>query len=178
MKFRFHFGVRRCLLALLASTLCAGMPALAAEPAAEHAVRAALVFNFIRFTEWPGNAFPEGKLVLCLASSDPEQRQALQTLAARRVRDVQIVVEPYRDGLHCDLLYVDARSRWNGLPTQTRGNHALTIGGYAGFLDDGGMIEIELLPKGPRFDINLREVRRIGLRIHPQLLRLARRIED
>jgi hypothetical protein len=54
----------------------------------------------------------------------------------------------------------------------------LTISGYAGFVADGGMIEIVLQQGGTRFDINLGEAKRAGLRLYPQLLKLARRIVE
>ncbi len=75
------------------------------------------------------------------------------------------------------MIYVDSHQRWNGIekPALT---HALTIGGYTGFVNDGGMIEIVLQSGGSRFDINLGEAKRAGLRFYPQMLKLARRLVE
>lgn len=169
---------RNCLLVMILSSLCGGAASFAAEQAAEHAVRAALLVNFMKFSEWPAGAFPDEKLRVCVASGDVDQKLALQSIEGRQVRRVRIEVLAYQAGADCDLLYVDSRQRWKAIHEQLRGRHVLTVGGYDGFLEDAGMIEIALLPAGPRFDVSLTESRRAGVRFNPQFLRLARRVVD
>lgn len=153
-------------------------PAGAAEMASEQSVRAALVFNFIKFTEWPAAAVGGSPLQLCVATNDPAQIAALEALDERRVRGKSLVTLRFRRTAHCDVIYVDSRQRWNEIVEQNNTGHVLTIGGYTGFVADGGMIEIALPEGSIRFDINLPEAKRVGLRIYPQLLRLARRVVE
>ena len=164
------------LFALLASMTTGYSPVFAAETASEQSVRAALVFNFIKFTEWPTSAAGESKLRICIAASDPVQIAALEALNERPVRGKPLVAVRFRRHADCDVIYVDSRQRWNEISEQFPRGHALTIGGYAGFAVNGGMIEISLQEGSARFDINLPEAKRAGLRFYPQLLRLARRI--
>lgn len=174
---------RLLLLLALAASAAAGFaagvaPAAAAAGASEQAVRAALVFNFIKFTQWPAAAGGDTPLRLCIASGDPAQVAALEALGERRVRNLPLAPVRLTRPANCDVIYVDSSQRWNEVVGKLGGGHALTIGGYAGFAADGGMIEISLQDGSARFDINLLEAKRAGLRFYPQLLRLARRVME
>lgn len=169
---------RKWLPAMLASLLL-GCPAVfATETARESAVRAALLFNFIKFTEWPAKTTDEPHLQVCIASGDPELIVALESLNAREVRGKAVLTVSYGQEKDCDVIYVDSRQRWQYMAEQVRTTHALTVSGYAGFVADGGMIEITLQQGGSRFDINLGEAKQAGLRFYPQFLKLARRIVE
>lgn len=175
MSIEFTLRIRRCLLVMLTSSTVGAVPCLATEVAMEQAVRTALLFNFLKFTEWPVAASPQ--LQVCIATGDPELMTAMEALNQRTVRGKPLTMTRYRQQAGCDVLYVDSRQRWVGM-AESPAPHALTIGGYAGFVADGGMIEIALQEGGVRFDIGLREARRAGLRFYPQLLQLARRIVE
>ena len=166
------------LFALLAPAARGLAPAVAAETASEQALRAALVFNFIKFTEWPAAAAGDPQLRVCVATSDPAQIAALEALDERRVRGIPLAAVRFHRQADCGVIYVDSSQRWNEIAEKRAAGRALTIGGYPGFVADGGMIEISLQEGGARFDINLLEARRAGLRIYPQLLRLARRVVE
>jgi hypothetical protein len=159
--------------------------ALAAPAASVHAIetasaevlRAALVFNFIKFTEWPAAA-EAPRLRVCIATDDPAQIAALEALDERPIRGTTLVAERYRRQADCSVIYVETRLRWKEIVESNTIGRTLTIGTYAGFVADGGMVEISLQEGSPRFDINLRQAKQTGLRFYPQLLRLARRIVD
>lgn len=151
-------------------------PVLAVETASEQAVRAAMVFNFIKFTDWPDSAL--GLRSVCVATSDPQLMAAMEALGERQVRSKPVAVVRYQQQADCDVLYVDSRQRWRGGAEQRPPPRALTIGGYAGFVADGGMIEVALQDGNVRFDLNVSEAKKAGLRFYPQLLRLARRIVE
>lgn len=147
----------------------------AQSPATEQVVRAAMVFNFLKFAEWPTAA---ASLRLCVASGDRKQVEALEGLTGKQVggRAVSVVRFAMCE-TDCRVLYVDARQRWDEvLASRRRPSQALTIGAYPGFALDGGMIEIVRQQGHVRFDVNLGEVRRAGLRLDSQLLRLARQV--
>lgn len=169
---------KRLLLVLAAFAATAFAPAGAATGASEQAVRAALVFNFMKFTQWPGATVGEPQLRLCIASGDPAQIAALESLGERRVRNMPLAAVRLTNPANCDVIYVDSNQRWNDIAARLGGGRALTIGSYAGFAADGGMIEISLQDGAARFDINLLEAKRAGLRFYPQLLRLARRVME
>lgn len=166
----------RRLVLLLALMAPGGAAVLAAEPASEQAVRAALVFNFIKFTEWPPATNGDNPLRICAATGDPVQVAALEALGERQVRGLPLVISRFRQQINCDVIYVDSSQRWSEVPDKRILGRALTIGGYPGFAAEGGIIEVSMPEGQVRFDINLAEAKRAGLRFYPQLLRLARRI--
>lgn len=168
--------IRTCfwLFALLAPAA----PVLALETASEQAVRAALLFNFIKFTEWPAAAVGDPQLRVCIATSDPAQIAAIEALDERRVRGKPLAAVRFSRQDDCGVIYVDSRQRWIEIAARHTTGSALTIGGYSGFVADGGMIEISLQDGRARFDINLPEAKHAGLRLYPQLLRLARRVVE
>lgn len=182
MKLNLHKRWRNWLQALLASAVLGCAAVVAAEPTAlaapEPAVRAALVFNFLKFTEWPVKASDDTHLRVCIASGDPELIAAMESLNARQIQGRAILTVSFKQQTNCAVIYVDSRQRWNSITEKQGQPHSLTIAGYAGFVADGGMIEIVLQEGGSRFDINLGEAKRAGLRFYPQFLKLARHIVE
>lgn len=164
------------LIALLTPAAPGSAPVLATETTSPQAVRAALVYNFIKFTDWPVAAADTGRLRLCAATGDPAQMAAIEALGNRLVRSMPLAPVRFVQQLDCKVIYVDSPRLWREVVERQASGQALTIGSYPGFVRDGGMIEISLLEGQVRFDINLLETRRAGLHLQPQLLRLARRV--
>ncbi|MCX7900150.1 MAG: YfiR family protein, partial [Methylocystis sp.] len=170
---RAKWGWRRLGVWLWAALAAAS--AWAAETAPESAVRAAMLFNFLKFTDWP-TLRETGRLEICTASNDPEQSAAIEALAGRQVRGRTLVVQRFAPHAECDVIFVDSRRSWSVVVERGGMGRALTVGSFTGFVAEGGIIEIVLQEDRTRFDINLSEARRIGVRFSPQLLQLARRV--
>lgn len=153
-----------------------GIAVSAPEIAPEPSVRAALVFNLLKFTE---GFQAEGRVLrLCVAGGDPAQMAAFQKLEGRSLREYFLSVKRLTRNADCDVIYVPSRQHWKEV-VQYRGfPNILTIGGYWGAIADGGAIEILFEGGNARFEISLSEARRAGVRFHPQLLRLARQVYE
>lgn len=161
---------------MLLTWAVATAPALAVETASEQAVRAAMVFNFIKFTDWSDST--RGVRLVCVATADPELMAAMEALGERQVRNKPVAVVRYAQQPDCSVIYIEGRQRWRAFADARRPADALTIGDYSGFLADGGMVEVSLRDGNVRFDLNVAEAKKAGLRFYPQLLRLARRIVE
>lgn len=173
-------GLRRLAYVLAIVLFWPGRMPTAEELPSEQSVRAAMVFNFLKFIELPPDSPARtGNLRVCVAVRDARQADALATLAGRKAggRELSVVDFAGQSG-DCQVLYVDSRSRWNALADHPALRQALTISAYPGFARDGGMIEITPHNEGLRFEINLAEGRRAGFRFSPQLLRLAHRVHE
>jgi len=167
-------------LFLLAVLICHFQVATAQDMPSEQSVRAAMVFNFLKFTEFPPEttASPVG-IRLCFTVRDTRQAEALLALAGRKVGGQKLIVVDYSaQGGDCQVLYADTRRRWNTASEHSALRRALTISNYSGFVRDGGMIEIDVERDGIQFDINLAEARRAGFDFSPQMLRLARQVYE
>jgi hypothetical protein len=167
------------LIALIA-LICPLPTAIALEMPTEESVRAAMVFNFLKFTTLPAEGYTKSTLIrICVAVRDTRQAEALAALSGRKVGGRELIVTDITaQSGDCNVLYVDTRERWNTVAVNHALRQTLTISDYPGFVRDGGMIEMVVRNDGVRFDINLAAGRRAGIHFFPEMLRLARQIHD
>ena len=169
-------------IALIMLGVCLSVlrPAAADELPGEQSMRSAMLFNFLKFTEFPGQGVEKsGVIQVCIGVRDNRQAEALAALSGRKVagRELRIIDFALRNG-DCQVLYVDSRQRWNALAPHPALRGALTVSPYAGFAEEDGMIEIVRQDDGIRFDINLAQAQRAGFHFSPQMLRLARNVHE
>jgi hypothetical protein len=168
--------------AAVLSVAACPQPTTAADAVPAATLRAAFLFNFARFTEWPGDG-PAGPLTLCVVG-DPAVADALDHLAGDRQiggRDVSIarLVSP-RAVKTCQLLYLaspDAVAQARMLDEVAR-LPILTIGEGEQFVHIGGVVGLFLDSGRMRFAINTDAVLRAGLKLSSRLLGLAKVLRD
>jgi YfiR/HmsC-like len=160
------------------------VPAPAAGQATEADVKAAFLYNFTKYIDWPPEAFqsPEDPFRLCVVSN-PEFTQGVRNLIAgetARGRPLELTVPGAADLPHCHILFVGLResSRAAALVAATSGRPVLTVGESAGFLEHGGTVLFEVENHRVRFDINLSAASRAGLVVSSKLVRVARTIYE
>jgi hypothetical protein len=146
----------------------------------EDELKAAYVFNFAKFVEWPASA--EGRpLTFCVVnagglSSALANAVSEKHIGARSLGVRALSASDSRDS--CDLLFVSSSLVGKGGLTGHRADlPVLTISDAEGFASHGGMIEIFAEGNRIRFNINAENARRAGLRISSNLLRLATKVE-
>ena len=175
--------LRRPLLAsflVLATVLAAPGAAGAQTAATEYAVKAAFLYNFTKFVEWPDSAFPEGTLRLCVLGEDPFGK-ALQTVAGEEVAGHKLIVlstGKLSDPAGCQVLFISRseRERMPRILADLRDLPVLTVSDTGGFIDQGGIINFTLEEGKVRFEINQESAERAGIKISSKLLRLATRV--
>jgi hypothetical protein len=174
--------------ALVAATLGAfAFPAAAGEAlqaSGEAAVKAAFLYNFTRFVEWPERALAGSASFDVCTLADGEFRQALrETLANEQVRGRPMrVVElaPGDDPSRCHIVYFGPRhGELSGrqLPA-LRQIPVLTVGEGPVFVKQGGMIGFLLENNRVRFDVSKRAADAAGLVVSSKLLRVAREVHE
>lgn len=177
------------MVVLRTAVLLAALLALPASAGAqqgtyqEHDVKAAFLYNFTKFVEWPPEAFrsPESPMAICVFGEDPfgESLDAVvrgetlngRRLVVRRTRDLQEL----RD---CQTLFVPGaeRERFAEVFSALRDASVLTVGEVDGFLPQGGVIRFVVDQGRVRFEINLDAAERSRLKLSSKLLRLARAV--
>lgn len=147
-------------------------------PPTEYQVKAAFLYNFGRFVEWPQSAAPASAFTICVLGKDPFgkaldkliQGKSLQgrKLAARRLERVE-------DAGDCRILFISPSedARLTQILAGLRGRSVLTVGEAKRFAERGGMINFRLEAGRVRFEINPEAAAQAGLTISSQLLRLA-----
>ncbi len=150
-----------------------------AQAAQEYQVKAAFIFNFAKFVEWPPDALADKQapVVLCILGKDPfsDAFEPLKkrTVEGRRftVRQISSVQEVER----CQMLYISTseKDRLPQILKTVRNRHILTISDMKGFSKEGGMITLVRDQEKVTMEINLDIARQADLKISSQLLKLA-----
>ena len=175
-----HWLTGACALALLL-----GCPLASADDTlTEVQVKAAYVFNFVKFVEWPAGAFatPQAPLVLCVASGDG-LRGAFAGIDGKQAqgRPMQVRRGVKADELKaCHVLFVP-ESEERAAPEHLRRVGALpvlTVGEHDGFAASGGVIGFVIRDDRVQFEINPDAANRADLKVSSRLLQLATIVRD
>ena len=178
---RFFASTRALLLGLG----CVLLSGVAQAQVTEARLKAAFVFNFIKFVEWPASALAAtpGNLNLCLLGPRDASFDALHELNGKALKNRSLSVRAVTRGeslKSCQVL-VMAESEADQFQTvlkQLGGEPVLTVNGAARFLDAGGMIALGMEDGKVRFDVNLPMAKRTDLVLSSNLLRLARHVRQ
>jgi hypothetical protein len=158
--------------------VCATVTLAAQSPVDPLRVKAAFFYRFAEFVDWPQPAASRPSIELCVLEPNPFDGDLTRIVDGQRLRGRPFAVRELRRGQPvdgCDELFFPASSRRYARPLlRALGERpVLTVGDYDGFLDDGGLIALRIAEGRVRFDIDRQRAERAGLRLDPQLLRLA-----
>jgi hypothetical protein len=156
-----------------------GQPAPASS--LEYRVKAAFLYNFAKFIEWPPEAFagPQGPYNICVLGRDPfaqdldaavgDNLVAGRPLVVRRLPDLQGA-----SGCHILFIASSERDRLRAIFEAVGSAPTLTVGEDADFTRLGGCLRFFLEENRVRFEINLAATDRARLKLSAKLLSLAR----
>jgi hypothetical protein len=164
-------------LALIVAFL--GAVSVPGQPSREYDVKAAFLYNFITFTDWPASAFggPDSPYVIGVLGNDPFGMVLDQIVNGEKIKSRPLVVRRFRtlaDIHHCHILFICASEEYR-LPEilrWLRGQPVLTVADMPGFAEAGGDIGFI---SGPRvkFVMNPAAIQSGNLIVSSKLLRLA-----
>jgi len=169
---------------LAAGDVCgAEMPA-ALPPSLEYKVKAAYLFNFAKYVEWPARAFPgeDAPIVIGILGQVPFDSVMEETIAGRQIGKRRVVVrrskraEDLRDA-HVLFIGVSERERLTRILTVLKGRSVLTVSEMPRFCLNGGMVAFVLEREVVRFDVNLDNAEQAGLKISARMLATARVVQ-
>jgi len=154
----------------------------AQEAIPEVQVKAAFVFNFIRFVEWPQGAFSSenGPMIVGVLGDDEFANKLGASLKDKKAHGRAFEVKKLTsitEASECNVTFVansEAR-RATPLADATKRKPILLIGESDDFLESGGVINFVKDEKQLRFDINPQAAEDRKLVISSHLLRLARK---
>jgi YfiR/HmsC-like len=178
-------SMTRARLALVAGVFACGlMNAAAAEPVTAHDVKAAFIYNFAKFAEWPADAVAsEQELSICVVGDDAVaaalERAALgHTIQGRHLRVYTVKADDRL--LNCRLLYVSGlASKATAQLIAPLGNlPVLTISDSDAFATSGGIAELFLENGRMRFAINVSAAGRARIALSAKMLSLAKIVKD
>jgi len=146
----------------------------------EYLIKAAFLYNFIKFVDWPSESFKNGAapINLCVLGDDPFG-EALDTLRNKRVKGRRLVIKRVRrveqiEGAHLLFISTSEKGRVKEILKSLADAPVLTISEMEGFGQNGGIINFITIDNKIQFEINSEKAQQHKLKISSQLLKLAR----
>jgi hypothetical protein len=146
----------------------------------EYDLKAAFLFNFARFVEWPADAFAEATtpIVIGVLGADPFGASLDALVAGETIHNRPLLVRRYRSVENvdaCHILFISASeaSELDHIAKALAGRSILTVGETKDFAVRAGIIGFELVQRRLRLQINLGAAAGARLTISSKLLRQA-----
>jgi hypothetical protein len=165
-------------------------------------VKAGMILNFVRYTEWPAEAFPtqDGPLVVTILGDCPMTSHIVATFNNQRVHDRNVEVRRVQYPKPLNGESVVSADRHKEFTNQLRASHVLciceserarlgtilkdlkvanvlTVSDIEDFASRGGMLGLTIRNGRVAFDANQKRIGETRLKVSSQLMRLARVVE-
>ena len=146
----------------------------------EYQIKAAFLYNFGRFVDWPAAAFTDGKspFIFGILGDNPFGKTLDQAFTGKILNGHPVVVQVIHslpEASHCHILFISSSEKEH-LAKIIQGLHAacvLTVSESDQFIESGGMINFVTIDNKVRFLINAGAAKAAQLKISSKLLGLA-----
>jgi hypothetical protein len=162
------------------------LPSLAvAQADREVQVKAAFLYKFGDFVEWPADAFagPDGVFVIGVLGADGMADELEKVVTGRTVQERAVVVRRLRRGealgrLHVLFVGQAEAARLPELASAAQGQPVLLVSDSDNATARGSMINFVSVEGRVRFDVALPSAERGKLKISARLLSVARKVQS
>ncbi len=149
-------------------------------PSREYQLKAAFLFNFSQFVEWPESSFTSdnGPLVIGVVGENPFGGYLAETVSGEKVNNHPLIIRYYSNPeeiKNCHILFInltDAK-KIERITDNLKGQAVLTVSDAPDFAKYGGMIKFFTRDNKIKFLINHEAAKAANLVISSKLLRLA-----
>ena len=146
----------------------------------EYQLKAAFIYNFAKFIDWPPTAFPDEQspFVIGILGDNPFGNDLVQIVAGKIINDRPISVQAFHtaaDAAHCQILFISTseKKHFTEIIQSLRGHAILTVSETDGFIEAGGIVNFVLETDKIRFQIKDEAAKAARLKISSKLLSLA-----
>jgi hypothetical protein len=147
----------------------------------EYEIKAAFLYNFAKFVEWPPTSFSNASapLQICVFGRDPFGDQLRNITKEKTVNGHKLELHQVLDvqtARVCHILFIASSetARLKQIFEGLQGTDALTVGDTKGFVQQGGMIDFVLDQNRVQFEVNRKAAEQGGLKISSKLLSMAK----
>jgi hypothetical protein len=155
-----------------------------AQSVTAQALKAAFLYNFAKFAEWPADVLaPAQRLSLCVVGDDAVADAIEQIIKGRAVEGHELtvqIVKPEGPLRSCHLLYVGGRDakRSSQILQGLQNSPVFSVGESDHFAESGGVAQLILEGDRMRFAFNVASIQRARLHVSSKLLALATIVKD
>jgi hypothetical protein len=146
----------------------------------EYQLKAAFLFNFAKFVEWPTTAFngADAPFGICVLGENPFGFALEETVRGGEVAGKRFAIRKISDARQaagCHILFMGAseQRRSRAVLEELKGFSILTVGETDDFLSNGGVIQFKLKNSQLRFEIDADAAAREKLKISSKLMSLG-----
>jgi hypothetical protein len=146
----------------------------------EYQVKAAFLYNFAKFVEWPAQTFKTDKdpVRICVLGQDPFGSSLGDAVGGKTVLGRPFVLSNISSAdqvTDCQILFISSseRKRLKAIFAELRTTGVLTVGETDGFATQGGIVNFKLLDGRVCLEINIEASAQAKLRINSSVLSLA-----
>jgi hypothetical protein len=156
--------------------------ALWPQGSGEYEVKAAFLYKFASFVEWPDGP-GHGPLGICVVGQDPFGSALEKVVEGKTIGGREFVIlrlRAWQPGAPCHIVFIAAseRNRLRPMMERLRPDGILTVGDVPGFCESGGAVNLNVVESRVKLEINVDATARSGLQVSSKLLSLARIVHD
>ena len=169
-----------CMIATVLWLLVVASNVLGQAKPGEYQVKAAYLYNFGRFVEWPAKLTTAntGSFTICVLGDDPFGPALDTTLAGEMIGNQKVAarrISSLQESVDCQILFISLSEakRLNRIIEALGNSAVLTVSDIPQFSQRWGMIQLVMEGNRIRFEVNLAATQRAGLTLSSELLKVA-----
>ncbi len=150
----------------------------------EYQLKAAFLFNFAQFVQWPSTSFSDDNAPfrIGILGDDPFGSALEETIQGETINNRRLRIQRaqnFDDLQNCQLIFISKseEGRLAEIFSKLDSKPILTVSDIDSFAQNGGAIDFYLQGSKVRFEINPGSAQRGGLKISSQLLSLGKIVE-
>ena len=151
-----------------------------AENVSEYKLKAAFIYNFSQFIEWPESSFsaPDAPFQICVVGDDPFG-EILKPIQKRKYHTHPIEIsypKTVAEAESCRILYLDTQakaSQWRDIIKNLGDTPVLTVTSNNDAMESGFCIGFVSLEGKTRWNMNLAAARKAQLKISAKLIEIS-----
>lgn len=151
----------------------------------ESRVKAAFLYKFVGFVEWPASSFagPDTPVTIAVIGAEPIAAELSQMVSGRTVNNRPISVKRLKTGetlagVHVLFIGADAGSRLSQIAQTAQSRSILTVTESAEALAQGSIINFVIADRRVRFEISLDAAEKSKLKLSSRLLAVAQQVRS
>ena len=149
----------------------------------ETELKAAFLFSFTKFVEWPAGVARFRQLTICVLGDPPVADALMDAVKGQTIEGREIAVSRVNADaglVGCHVLYLTAlnSARSQQILNALKGSPVLTVSDSDQFAETGGIVGLFVEAGKMRFAINVQAAQRARLRISSRLLSLAKLVKE
>lgn len=161
------------------------LPSSRAQAPTEYQVKAAFLYNFSKFVEWPQISAEAGRepFVIGVLGTDPFDGALEELIQGKSANGRKLMIRKLRtadEARNCQIVFIglSESKRFRQHLERMKGASVLIVGEIPGLVEAGGMINFLVLENSVHFEINAEAAREAGLQISSRLLSLGRNVRS